>query len=151
MAFGSKVINRTTLKSSRLVFEALDRINYLTFGHGLHLADVGTGVINWVNADLVTHICPRVEREVPPSCCPRTGGTSLVWLALVYLLSEVTLFTRDQKNAVLIGRPKLSKEFLDHGYVLLGLGYVLLHLCLILTDVEQVVDDRLEGILAIAN
>ena len=24
------------------------------------VADVDTGVINWVNADLVTHICPRV-------------------------------------------------------------------------------------------
>ena len=24
------------------------------------MADVDTGVINWVNADLVTHICPRV-------------------------------------------------------------------------------------------
>ena len=23
------------------------------------VADVDTGVINWVNADLVTHICPR--------------------------------------------------------------------------------------------
>ena len=30
------------------------------------LADVGTGVINWVNADLVTHIVPRwrTQREV---------------------------------------------------------------------------------------
>ena len=25
-----------------------------------HVADVDTGVINWVNAELVTHICPRV-------------------------------------------------------------------------------------------
>ena len=25
-----------------------------------HLADVDTGVINWVNAELVTYICPRV-------------------------------------------------------------------------------------------
>ena len=25
----------------------------------LQVADVDTGVINWVNADLVTHICPR--------------------------------------------------------------------------------------------
>ena len=24
------------------------------------VADVDTGVINWINADLVTHICPRV-------------------------------------------------------------------------------------------
>ena len=24
------------------------------------VADVDTGVINWVNAELVTHICPRV-------------------------------------------------------------------------------------------
>ena len=24
------------------------------------VADIDTGVINWVNADLVTHICPRV-------------------------------------------------------------------------------------------
>ena len=24
------------------------------------VADVNTGVINWINADLVTHICPRV-------------------------------------------------------------------------------------------
>ena len=24
------------------------------------VADVDTGIINWVNADLVTHICPRV-------------------------------------------------------------------------------------------
>ena len=24
------------------------------------VADVDTGVINWVNADLVTHICPQV-------------------------------------------------------------------------------------------
>ena len=26
----------------------------------LQVADVDTGVINWINADLVTHICPRV-------------------------------------------------------------------------------------------
>ena len=25
------------------------------------VADVDTGVINWVDADLVTHICPRVR------------------------------------------------------------------------------------------
>ena len=24
------------------------------------VGDVDTGVINWINADLVTHICPRV-------------------------------------------------------------------------------------------
>ena len=24
------------------------------------VADVNTGVINWINVDLVTHICPRV-------------------------------------------------------------------------------------------
>ena len=24
------------------------------------VADVDTGVINWIKADLVTHICPRV-------------------------------------------------------------------------------------------
>ena len=24
------------------------------------VADVDTGVINWINADLLTHICPRV-------------------------------------------------------------------------------------------
>ena len=24
------------------------------------VTDVDTGVINWINADLVTHICPRV-------------------------------------------------------------------------------------------
>ena len=24
------------------------------------VADVDTGVVNWINADLVTHICPRV-------------------------------------------------------------------------------------------
>ena len=24
------------------------------------VADFDTGVINWINADLVTHICPRV-------------------------------------------------------------------------------------------
>ena len=24
------------------------------------VADVDTGVINWINADLMTHICPRV-------------------------------------------------------------------------------------------
>ncbi|MDC2993810.1 DUF3104 domain-containing protein [bacterium] len=23
------------------------------------MADIDTGVINWINADLVTHICPR--------------------------------------------------------------------------------------------
>ena len=26
----------------------------------VQVADVDTGVINWINADLVTHICPRV-------------------------------------------------------------------------------------------
>ena len=26
----------------------------------VQFADVDTGIINWVNADLVTHICPRV-------------------------------------------------------------------------------------------
>ena len=26
----------------------------------LQVNDVDTGVINWINADLVTHICPRV-------------------------------------------------------------------------------------------
>ena len=24
------------------------------------VADIATGVVNWINADLVTHICPRV-------------------------------------------------------------------------------------------
>ena len=35
MAFGSNVINRTTLKSSQLLFEALQRISNLSFGLAL--------------------------------------------------------------------------------------------------------------------
>ena len=30
------------------------------------VADVDTGVFNWVNADLVTHIVPRVYRSSVP-------------------------------------------------------------------------------------
>ena len=35
MAFGSNVINRTTLKSGQLAFEALQRISNLSFGFAI--------------------------------------------------------------------------------------------------------------------
>ena len=37
------------------------------------VADVDTGVINWINADLVTHICPRVQMSEAPLYA-RDGG-----------------------------------------------------------------------------
>ena len=30
------------------------------------VAEMDTGVINWINADQVTHIAPRVWIEIPP-------------------------------------------------------------------------------------
>ena len=38
------------------------------------VADVDTGVINWVNADLVTHIVPRVSNCCHPWQVPLMSG-----------------------------------------------------------------------------